>query len=76
MELQIGSFYIDNDEVVYRCIALRGTPVYAEAVMEVMGDTSNTMLFCVFYRSNWAWMDRESPDYRLVEEVEYFPHLV
>lgn len=77
MILRIGGYYIDNDEVLYECIALRETDRYSEAVLKVMGEPgSNYMFYSIFYRANWAWMDRENPDFRLTEEVEYLPRLV
>lgn len=77
MILRIGGFYLDNDEVLYECIAIRETDRYSEAVMRVMGEPgSNYMFYSIFYRSNWAWCDRESPDFRLTEEVEYVPSIV
>ena len=79
MELEVGKFYIDNDECVYRCIAMsniRGG-AYQEAVLKLEGyENTNAIIFCVFYRSHYAWCDRENPDFKLVEEVEYFPHVV
>lgn len=77
MELEVGKFYIDNEEIVYRCVAVataeRG---YTEAVMRLEGYTSGSYIFAVFYRSHYAFLDRENPDFRLVEEVEYYPHSV
>ncbi len=78
MDLELGHFYEDNDENVYRCIALASTiDGYAEAVLRMEGyaDT-NTMIFSIFYRSHYAWLDRENPDFRLTTEVDYFPHSV
>lgn len=81
MNVQIGKFYEDNDENVYRCIALKqGPDSYMEAVMEVQGYADNTvtstLLYCIFYFVHYAWLDRENPDFKLTQEVEYFPHIV
>ena len=77
MELEVGKFYIDNDENVYRCVAIAtGQGAYVEAVLRLEGYTSGSYIFAVFYRSHYAWLDRENPDFRLTEEVEYYPHSV
>jgi hypothetical protein len=78
MDIYLGKFYADNEDNIYRCIALASGPDgYAEAVMKLEGYSgTTTIMFCVFYRSHYAWMDRENPDYRLSEEVDYFPHVV
>ena len=77
MNLIPGSYYIDNDEVVYKCLVVKSTGDYSETVMEVQGEIgAGTFLYAIFYRSNWAWIDRENPDFRLTEEVNYFPSLV
>lgn len=77
MILRVGGFYLDNDEVLYECIALRESDRYSEAVMRVMGEPGcSYMYYAIFYRNHWAWMDRECPDFRLVEEVDYFPRMV
>lgn len=78
MEVRLNCFYEDNETNIYRCIAIKlGADGYTEAVMEMMGDVSNsTLLFSVFYRNNWAYVDRECPEFRLTEEVYYTPHVV
>jgi hypothetical protein len=78
MEVRLHCFYSDQEENIYRCIAIkRGAEGYTEVVMEMMGDVSNsTLLFSVFYRNNWAYQDRENPEFRLTEEVFYTPHVV
>jgi len=79
MDLVLHRFYEDNEENIYRVIALKaGKDGYAEAVLEIQGESysSTTLLFSVFYRSHYAWMDRECPEFRLVSEVCYTPHLV
>lgn len=77
MILRVGMFVIDNDDVLYEVVALTETDRYSEAVCKVMGSPEAAyMHYAIFYRSNWAWLDRESPDFRLIEEVEYFPRVV
>jgi hypothetical protein len=77
MNIVPNSYYMDNDEVVYKCLVVKTTGDYSEAVLEVQGETSaGTFLYAVFYRANWAWIDRENPDFRLTEEVEYYPRVV
>lgn len=74
MDLVIGKHYIDNDETPYKCIAIKQAEGYSEAVMELVGSPEfGTLFYAIFYRSNWAWLDRENPDFRLVEEIEFFP---
>lgn len=76
MILRIGMYVIDNDEVVYEVIALRETDRYSEAVCKVVGvPGANYMFYAIFYRTNWAWVDRENPDFRLTEEVDYLPRI-
>lgn len=77
MILRVGMFVIDNDEVLYEVIALTESDKYSEAVLKVMGEPGfNYMYYSIFYRANWAWLDRENPDFRLVEEVDYVPRVV
>jgi hypothetical protein len=77
MILRVGGFYMDNDEVLYECIALKESDKYSEAVMRVLGDAGNNyMYYSIFYRNHWAWCDRENCDFRLTEEVEYVPRIV
>lgn len=77
MILQVGMFVEDNDEVVYEVIALRETDRYSEAVCKVLGAPgAEYMFYAIFYRNNWAWIDRENPDFRLVGEVDYIPRIV
>lgn len=77
MNVDVGNYYEDNDEVIYKCLAVKQVGDYAEAVMEVMGTpTPMTFVYAIFYRSNWAWCDRENPDFRLIHEVDYFPSIV
>jgi len=78
MDLILHRFYTDNEENVYRVIALKaGKDGYAEAVLEMQGEfTHSSLFFSVFYRSHYAWLDRENPEFRLTEEVFYTPHVV
>ena len=78
MDLILHRFYTDNEENVYRVIALKaGKDGYAEAVLEMQGEfTHSSLFFSVFYRSHYAWLDRENPEFRLTEEVLYTPHVV
>ena len=78
MDLILHKFYTDNEENVYRVIALKaGKDGYAEAVLEMQGEfTHSSLFFSVFYRSHYAWLDRENPEFRLTEEVFYTPHVV
>ena len=78
MDICMGRFYEDTEDNIDRCVALaHGPDGYAEAVMRLEGyGATSTIIFCVFYRSHYAWLDRENPDYRMRGEVDYFPHLV
>lgn len=80
MDLLLNRFYCDNEENIYRVIALKaGKDGYAEAVLEMQGNVDfghSTLFFSVFYRSHYAWLDRENPEFRLTEEVHYTPHAV
>jgi len=80
MDLILGKFYADNEENIYRVIALKaGKDGYAEAVLEMQGSVEfghSSLFFSVFYRSHYAWLDRENPEFRLTEEVYYTPHAV
>lgn len=75
LELEVGHHYLDNDDTVFRCLAVRIGSSYSEAVLEAVGDVGMPM-FAIFYRSNYAWLDRENPDFKLMEEVDYFPSVV
>lgn len=70
-----GKYYLDNDDNVYKCLVVKSLGDYTEAVMEIMGEDL-ALIYAVFYRTNWAWLDRECPDFKLIEEVEYFPSVV
>ncbi len=77
MNVRIGGFYMDNDDVVYEVIALTETVKYSEAVCKVVGHPeASYMHYAIFYRNNWAWCDRENPDFRLTDEVDYVPRVV
>ena len=80
MDLLLNRFYCDNEENIYRCIALKaGKDGYAEAVLEMQGNVDfghSALFFSIFYRSHYAWLDRENPEFRLTEEVHYTPHVV
>ena len=80
MDLILHRFYTDNEENVYRVIALKsGKDGYAEVVLEMQGDVDyghSTLFYSVFYRGHYAWLDRENPEFRLTEEVFYTPHVV
>ena len=80
MDLILHKFYADSEENIYRCIALKaGKDGYAEAVLEMQGNVEfghSSLFFSVFYRSHYAWLDRENPEFRLTEEVHYTPHAV
>lgn len=79
MDLVLHGFYVDQEENIYRCIALKaGKNGYAEAVMEMQGNEvgHSTLFYSVFYRSHYCWLDRENPEFRLTEEVYYTPHVV
>jgi hypothetical protein len=67
---------MDSDDAVFRCIALNESDAYSEAVMEYQGVASLGTKYAIFYRNHFAWMDRENPDFRLVEEVDYYPRVV
>jgi hypothetical protein len=70
-------YVMDSDEVVYQVIHLTESNGYSEAVLKVQGESANHALhYSIFYRTNWAWLDRENPDFRLVEIVDYFPMVV
>lgn len=77
MILRVGMHVMDNDEVLYEVIALRETDRYSEAVCRVLGEPGhNYMFYEIFYRTNWAWLSRDNPDFRLTEEIEYVPRIV
>ncbi len=79
MDIKLHCFYEDNESNIYRCIALKaGKNGYAEAVMEMQGNEVgySTLFYSVFYRSHYSWQDRECPEFRLVCEVFYTPHVV
>ena len=74
---QVGKHYMDNEENVYKCIATMTKGPYSEAVMQLTGRLeSQAAFYFVFYCSQYAWLDRENPDFKLLEEVEIFPSLV
>jgi len=79
MEPEVGRFYMDNEENVYLCLhRARSNRTYEECVMMLQGHNlgGNAYVYCVFYRTNYAWLDRENPEFRLIEEVDYYPHMI
>lgn len=77
MDIKAGNYYIDNEENIYKCISTYGSERYSEAVMHLQGDLNGqTNYFFVFYRNLYAWVDRECPDFKLMDEVLYYPHVV
>ncbi len=76
-KMRVGAYYVDNEENIYKCLAIYSNHHYSEAVMQLTGDlSSQASFYFVFYRSNYAWVDRENPDYKLMEETYIFPSLV
>lgn len=76
MIVQVGRYYMDSDDAVFRCIAVHESNAYSEAVMEYMGAANMGTRYAIFYRNHFAWMDRENPDFRLTDEVDYVPRVV
>jgi hypothetical protein len=75
--VEVGKYYIDNEETIYKCVAYHTTGHYSEAVLQLQGHLeSQANFFFVFYKAHYAWVDRENPDYKLMDEVAIFPSLV